>query len=65
MGLLTVAYGSQLYTTLIETVILSLSLIILEFIELCKLKHYLGDDTIMDYDALVKQMKEFMDNKLK
>jgi hypothetical protein len=38
---------------------------ILEFIELCKLKHYLGDDIIMDYDALVNQMNESMDKKLR
>lgn len=65
MGLLTVTYGSQLSTTLIETAILSVSLMILEFIELCKLKNYLGDDIIMDYDALVNQMNESMDKKLR
>ena len=65
MGLLTANYGSQFSTTLIETAILSVSLMILEFVELCKLKHYLGDDIIMDYDALVNQMNESMDKKLR
>lgn len=65
MGLLTVTYGSQLSTTLIETALISVTLMLLEFIELCKLKHFLGDDVIMDYDALVNQMNESMDKKLR
>ena len=38
---------------------------ILEFIELCRLKYYLGDDTKVDYEALVNQMNESMDKKLR
>ncbi len=38
---------------------------ILEFVEICKLRHYLGDDITVDYDALVNQMNESMDKKLR
>ncbi len=40
-------------------------MMVLEFVELCKLKQYLGDDIVMDYDALVNQMNESMDKKLR
>ena len=65
VGLLSVKSDSQLYTMLIETAVLSVSLMILEFVEICKLKHYLGDDVTVDYDALVNQMNESMDKKLR
>jgi hypothetical protein len=65
MGLISVKYGTQLYTTLIETAIISFLMMILEFVDLCRLKHYLGDDVHVDYDALVNQMNESMDKKLR
>ncbi len=50
---------------MIETAIMFLVLMILGFIELCKLKSYLGDDERIDYDALLNAMNESMDKKLR
>lgn len=58
-------FDTQLNITLIETLILSMILMILEFVELCRLKSYLGDDVKLDYEALVNQMNESMDKKLR
>ena len=67
VGLLSmgIKFDTQLNITLIETAFISLVLMILEFIELCRLKYYLGDDTKVDYEALVNQMNESMDKKLR
>ena len=58
-------FDTQLNITLFETLILSMILMILEFVELCRLKSYLGDDVKLDYEALVNQMNESMDKKLR
>lgn len=58
-------FDTQLNITLVETLILSMILMILEFVELCRLKSYLGDDVKLDYEALVNQMNESMDKKLR
>jgi hypothetical protein len=58
-------FDTQLGITLFETLILSLILMVLEFVELCRLKSYLGDDVKLDYEALVNQMNESMDKKLR
>jgi len=58
-------FDNQLSITLIETAIISLVLMVLEFVELCRLRSYLGDDIKLDYDALVNQMNESMDKKLR
>jgi hypothetical protein len=65
VGLLFLPWGTQLNTTMIETAGISLLMMVLDFIELCKLKHYLGDDERIDYDALLNQMNEAMDKKLR
>jgi hypothetical protein len=44
VGLLYTAWDTQLNITMIETGLMGIVLIILDFIELCKLKHYLGED---------------------
>ena len=44
VGFVTLKYGTQIYTTMIETALMFFILMILDFIELCKLKSYLGDD---------------------
>jgi uncharacterized protein YneF (UPF0154 family) len=58
-------FDTQLNITLFETLILSIILMILEFVEICRLKSYLGDDVKLDYEALVNQMNESMDKKLR
>jgi uncharacterized protein YneF (UPF0154 family) len=58
-------FDTQLSITLFETLILSIILMILEFVEICRLKSYLGDDVKLDYEALVNQMNESMDKKLR
>ena len=67
MGLVSLGlkFDNQLSITLIETAIISLVLMVLEFVELCRLRSYLGDDIKLDYDALVNQMNESMDKKLR
>lgn len=65
VGLLQQPWGTQLNKTMLETAGISLFMMILDFIELCKLKHYLGDDERIDYDALLNQMNETMDKKLR
>ena len=65
VGLLFQDWGTQLQITMVETAAISVGLMILDFIELCKLKHYLGDDQRIDYDALLNQMNETMDKKLR
>ena len=53
VGLFYLPWGTQLTTTMQETAAISVILIILDLIELSKLKHYLGDDIRVDYDSLV------------
>ena len=67
VGLLSlgIKFDTQLNITLIETAVLSLVITLLEFIEICRLKTYLGDDVKMDYEALMNQMNESMDKKLR
>jgi hypothetical protein len=67
VGLLSlgIKFDTQLNITLIETAALSLVITLLEFIEICRLKTYLGDDVKMDYEALMNQMNESMDKKLR
>jgi hypothetical protein len=60
-----IKFDTQLNITLIETLAISIILMILEFVELCRLRAYLGDDIKLDYDALVSQMNESMDKKLR
>lgn len=50
---------------MVETAILSLVVIVLEFVELCNLRKYLGDDERVDYDKLLGELGESMDKKLR
>lgn len=65
VGLISLPYGNSLNTTMTETAIMNIVLIVLDFVELCKLRQYIGDDERVDYDALLNAMNESMDKKLR
>lgn len=65
VGLLSMPWGTQLNITMQESGAMAIVLILLDIVELCQLRKYLGDDERVDYDALLNQMNETMDKKLR
>jgi uncharacterized protein YneF (UPF0154 family) len=50
---------------MLETLIIIAIMMLLDFLELCRLKNYLGDDAKINYNALLNEMNETMDRKLR
>jgi len=52
VGMIYLKWGTQLYITMIETLILALLMVIMGSVELSKLKDYIDDDDIPPYRAV-------------